>query len=258
MRKNIVFLLIFTIVINTIFIYADNTNFTVHQQNQVFDYLKQEFDYDENTDTYYFPINNNLGKEGRSASVAVGGTVISAVLALAVKAGLEFATTNSLSEFVSRFFMLDGISSVVDGLSGAIKNSVGGVINFSKSLLDTVSSKFAEVMTREKVTSVFVNGRRLPVLDVKETLRRSITEEQARYLFESSSLPKLSFNCGDVTSDGYLYAQSDILLPDAGSYGGYFGLRAKLNRFSTPYYDFTQYRVVKEDGSTSIEFNSNI
>ena len=199
MKNKILFLLIFTILFNTSFAYADNQDVSVSQQYQVFEYLKKEFEYDKKTDTYYFPVNNfdNLENPNvKSATVAVSGAVISSVLALAVKAGLEFATTNSLSEFVSRFFMLDGISSVVDGLNGAIKSSVGGVINFSKSLLDTIGSKFSELMSNNSVESVYVDGRKFLVV----TGTSNPSDIVARYIFENSTLPKVGVDLSQITS----------------------------------------------------------
>ena len=106
MRGKIAILTTLVIILNCVFCYADNGE-TISVPNQVYMDLRNEFDYDEKTDTYYFPINDidELSKEGeKSATVAVSGAVISSVLALAVKAGLEFATTNSMSEFVSSKF----------------------------------------------------------------------------------------------------------------------------------------------------------
>ena len=76
--------------------YADSENLPT---NEVFYSLQKEFKYDSNTDTYYFPINDIdklENQNSKSATVAVSGAVISSVLTLAVKAGLEFATTNSI------------------------------------------------------------------------------------------------------------------------------------------------------------------
>lgn len=251
MKNKVIFLLVFVIIFNTSFIYADNYDVSV---GQVYSLLQNDFDYDENTDTYYFPssdINSfdDVSTVGvRSGTVAVSGAVISAVLTLAVKAGLEFATTNSMSEFVSRFFMLDGISSIVDGISGAIKSSVGGTINFSRSLLDSISSKFAEVMNKDIVTSVYIDGRKFPVLDVKAANRGTVSSSQARYLFESSVLPKIKFDCFDITSDAYKTYDSNIYIPGS-SYNGDFSIRAKLNRFSSPYKDFVQFLLKQPSGS---------
>lgn len=253
MKNKVIFLLVFVIIFNTSFIYADNYDVSV---GQVYSLLQNDFDYDKNTDTYYFPISDinsfdDVSTFGvRSGTVAVSGAVISSVLTLAVKAGLEFATTNSMSEFVSRFFMLDGISSIVDGISGAIKSSVGGTINFSRSLLDSISSKFAEVMNKDIVTSVYIDGRKFPVLDVKASDRGTVSSSQARYLFESSVLPKIKFDCFDVTSDAYKTYDSNIYIPGS-SYNGDFSIRAKLNRFSSPYKDFVQFLLKQPSGSYS-------
>lgn len=253
MKNKVIFLLVFLIIFNTSFIYADNYDVSV---GQVYSLLQNDFDYDENTDTYYFPSSDINSFDGvstvgvRSGTVAVSGAVISSILTLAVKAGLEFATTNSMSEFVSRFFMLDGISSIVDGISGAIKSSVGGTINFSRSLLDSISSKFAEVMNKDIVTSVYIDGRKFPVLDVKDSGRGTVSSSQARYLFESSVLPKIKFDCFDVTSDSYKTYDSNIYIPGS-SYNGDFSIRAKLNRFSSPYKDFVQFLLKQPSGSYS-------
>lgn len=253
MRDKVIFLLVFVIIFNTSFIYADNYDVSV---GQVYSLLQNDFDYDEDTDTYYFPSSDMNSFDGvstvgsRSGTVAVSGAVISAVLTLAVKAGLEFATTNSMSEFVSRFFMLDGISSIVDAIGGAIKGSVGGTINFSRSLLDSISSKFSEVMNKDVVTSVYIDGRKFPVLDVKDSGRGTVSSSQARYLFESSVLPKIKFDCFDVTSSSYSTYDSSIYIPGS-SYNGDFSIRAKLNRFSSPYNDFVQFLLKSSSGSYS-------
>ena len=249
MKGKIAILTTLVIILNCVFCYADNGE-TISVPNQVYTDLKNEFEYDEKTDTYYFPINDidELPKEGaKSATVAVSGAVISSVLALAVKAGLEFATTNSMSEFVSRFFMLDGISSVVSGLNDVVKSSVGGVLRFSSSLLDSVRSKFAEVMSQDKVSSVYLQGRRIPVLSTPgHTVR---PDEYARYLFESSVLPKVSFDGASVTTD-YSYYDSNISLP-SNTVLGDFAIRTRLYRTggTSTYTDDVQLRFKSSDGT---------
>ena len=218
--------------------YADSENLPT---NEVFYSLQKEFKYDSNTDTYYFPINDIdklENQNSKSATVAVSGAVISSVLTLAVKAGLEFATTNSMSEFVSRFFMLDGISSVVDGLNGAIKTSVGGVINFSQSLLDTVGSKFAELMSKKVVDSIYIMGRKFPLYDSSNSPSTSV----ARYLFESSTLPKLAVDMTTITSSDNSNGQridifdTNIEIPSSKVIGT-FSVEFYKKRFSSPYQD---------------------
>lgn len=251
MKSKIALFTMLIIIFNSVFVYADDD--TVVISNDVFTNLQQEFEYDSKTDTYYFPTFDPTIGEGissRSGAVAVSGAVISAVLTLAVKAGLEFATTNSMSEFVSRFFMLDGINSVVSGISSVVKKSVNGTLNFSRSLLDSISSKFSEVMNKKIVTSVYVDGRKFPVLDVKDSGRGTVSSSQARYLFESSVLPKIKFDCFDVTSSSYKNYDSNIYIPGS-SYNGDFSIRAKLNRFSSPYNDFVQFLLRKPSGSYS-------
>ncbi len=196
------------IIFNSVFVYADDD--TVVISNDVFTNLQQEFEYDSKTDTYYFPTFDPTIGEGissRSGAVAVSGAVVSAVLTLAVKAGLEFATTNSMSEFVSRFFMLEGIDSVVSGISSVVKKSINGTLNFSRSLLDSISSKFAEKF-------------KVPLILFLTTLLIPLT---------TLSIP------------------SSI----GSSYNGDFSIRAKLNRFSTPYNDFVQFLLRKPSGSYS-------
>ena len=52
MKNKVIFLLVFVIIFNTSFIYADNYDVSF---GQVYSLLQNDFDYDENTDTYYFP-----------------------------------------------------------------------------------------------------------------------------------------------------------------------------------------------------------
>ena len=218
--------------------YADSEKLPT---NEVFYALQKEFEYDSNTDTYYFPITDIdklENQNSKSATVAVSGAVISSVLTLAVKAGLDFATTDSMSEFVSRFFMLDGISSVVDGLNGAIKTSVGGVINFSQSLLDTVGSKFAELMSKKVVDSIYIMGRKFPLYDSSNSPSTSV----ARYLFESSTLPKLAVDMTTITSSDNSNGQridifdTNIEIPSSKVIGT-FSVEFYKKRFSSPYQD---------------------
>lgn len=258
MKSKIALFTMLIIIFNSVFVCADDDIVVI--SNDVFTNLQQEFEYDSKTDTYYFPTFDPTIGEGispRSGAVAVSGAVISAVLTLAVKAGLEFATTNSMSEFVSRFFMLEGIDSVVSGVSSVVKKSINGTLNFSRSLLDSIGGKFSELMGQKSVSSVYVMGRKLPVVDYDTKIPNSI----ARYVFESSTVPKISFNGEDITSTGDLqYYDGDVYLPTS-SVGGTMSVGAKLYRYSWPYSDDLQI-FLKNDGgykaihsqSTTLEF----
>lgn len=252
MKNKIALITLLIIILNSVFCYADSDYSVQSIDNElsydVFSILRQEYNYDEKTDTYYFPTNDdfslsNVNARGASA-VAVKGSVISAVLALAVKAGLEFVTSNSLSEFVGRFFMLDGISAVADGIESVVKKSVDGTLNFSRSLLDSIGSKFAEVMSQKDVTSVYLQGRRCQVIPYTGS---SVSDTMARYLFESSSLPKIGFDLGEMT-ENYQYYDSDIFLP-LSSVSGTFSVRARKYRSGTPYTDDVQIMAKTSDGA---------
>ena len=249
MRGKIAILTTLVIILNCVFCYADNGE-TISVPNQVYMDLRNEFDYDEKTDTYYFPINDidELSKEGeKSATVAVSGAVISSVLALAVKAGLEFATTNSMSEFVSRFFMLDGISSVVSGLNETVKNSINGTLDFSRSLLDTVSSKFAELMNKGDIYATYVKGKKFVTISHSKEGSGDIDSSLARYIFETSTLPRIGFYGEDIVgSKVSYYYDTDLFLP-IGSFGN-FSAEAYANNSG---YDYVYFNYKKEDGTYS-------
>lgn len=251
MRVKIALLTVLVLILNSVFCYADVSSPTV--PNSVYNHLRTEFEYDDKTDTYYFPINDidKLDKEGtKSATVAVSGAVISSVLALAVKSGLEFATTNSLSEFVSRFFMLEGISDVVSGLNDVVKNSAGGVLKFSSSLLDSVRSKFSEIISQDKVSSVYIGGRRIPLLNMGSHVVRP--DQYARYIFETSTLPRLCIDGSTVTTT-WSYSDSEIYLPSNTALGN-FSVRSRLYRSGTnssAYTDDIQILIKKTGGSYS-------
>lgn len=252
MKSKIALITLFVVILNSVFCYADSDySFNSVDSSKVvdaFSILRQEYNYDSKTDTYYFPTNDDVSSSSgntRVGAVAVTGSVVSSVLALAVKAGLEFATSNSMSEFVGRFFMLDGISSVVDGIQDVVKKSVGGTLEFSRSLLDTVSSKFSEIMTQNKVSSVYLNGRKFQV--IKYTGTSTIDDTTSRYLFESSVLPKISFDLGEMKTV-YQYYDSSISLPTTTVFGD-FSVRARKYRDSTPYKDTVQIVLKTSDGS---------
>ena len=224
--------------------YADSEKLPT---NEVFYALQKEFEYDSNTDTYYFPITDIdklENQNSKSATIAVSGAVISSVLTLAVKAGLDFATTDSMSEFVSRFFMLDGIKGIADSMNKVVKDSVGGVLNFSRSLLDSIGSKFAELMAQNKVSSVYIRGRRIPFI---YNASSSLSTSEMRYLFESSTLPKVSFDCSEIT-ESLSHYDSDIYLP-LNSIDGTFSISARKYRTSSPRTDDVYMRLKQSDGS---------
>lgn len=245
MKSKIALFTMFIIILNSVFVYANDD--TVIISNDVFASLQEEFEYDSRTDTYYFPsFGSTLGKgtSSRSGAVAVSGAVISSVLTLAVKAGIDFASTNSMSEFVSRFFMLDGISSVVGGINDVVKKSVDGTLNFSRSLLDTVGSKFSELMSKGSVYSTYVQGRRLMTVKYGSG---SISSTMARYIFENSTVPKVSFSGEDIISSGTNYNfDSDIFLP-IGDFGT-FSITAQI-KDSSPYYDRVYGKYKTADGT---------
>lgn len=263
MKNKVALLTMFIILFNFSFSYSDNIDNNVNI-NQVYTNLQSEFDYNPKTDTYYFPVNDisKIGNENtKSGAVAVSGAVISSILALAVKSGIEFATSDSMSEFVSRFFMLDGISSVVTGVSDVVSKSVNGVLDFSRSLLDTVGSKFSELMSKSLVSSVYIYGRRIPVINNYYVQGGSTT---ARYVFESTTLPKIKADLSTVTatdSSGRDVFDSNIKLPtDEGI--GTFSVEFYRRRNTTPYYDRARSNLKLSDGSYyrssyTIDFSSS-
>ena len=91
MKGKIAILTTLVIILNCVFCYADDT--TVNNNDVTYNYehiFGDNVEYDEDTDTYYF---TPQGQE-RSGAIAVTGSALSAILALAVKSGLEFATSN--------------------------------------------------------------------------------------------------------------------------------------------------------------------
>lgn len=179
MKCKIAILTTLVIILNCVFCYAeDDTVVNMNGINYSYEHIfGDSVEYDKASDTYYFI---QPGQE-RSGAVAVAGSTLSAILALATKAGLEFASSNSMSEFLNRFFMLDGIKSIISEVDGVVSSSVGGVLNFSRSLLDTVKSKFAEVMsTHGDVGSMYYRGKKYI------TVVGDITFSEMRYVFDKA------------------------------------------------------------------------
>lgn len=194
MKNKIVLMVIFTLIFNTTFIYGDDKIENINVSDVVKSYehiFGENVEYNEKTDTYHFVIEN--GKE-RSA-LAVSGGALSAILALAVKSGLEFATSNSMGEFLNKLFMVDGIKGVVSEIEGVVSNSVDGVLNFSRSLLDTVKSKYAEAMTNNS-GSVYYRGQKVL------SFTSDPTKSDMRYVFDNFK-PILSHDRQEIyDSDG--------------------------------------------------------
>lgn len=208
MKKKIILLIIFTMIFNTVFIYGDNDINSSSVVNNYEEILGEGVSYDPNSDIYYIPsskfngYNENLG---RSGAVAVSGSAISAILALGVKAGLEFTNSNSMGEFLNRFFMVDGITSVLSGIEDVVSNSVGGVLNFSRSLLDSVFNKFSEVMSVKSLSSVYYKGYKFPVIT-------DTNSSTLRAMAMSTSLPLIPM----TTKDYGKYIESEIPSIDEG------------------------------------------
>lgn len=191
MRGKIALFTMLIIILNSVFVYADDD--TVIISDDVLTNLQEEFEYNSETDTYYVPTSVPNAKSG---TVAVSGACLSAILTLAVKAGLEFPGSNSMGEFLNRLFMIDGITSLVSEVEKVVSNSVGGILNFSRSLLDSAKSLFAEVMSSKNMGSMYYRGRKYVV-----KYGSAMSTSDRRYIFNNGKAIKtLSYSEIDKTS----------------------------------------------------------
>ena len=215
MKGKIAILTTLVIILNCVFCYADNTTVNVSDVNYNYEHVfGDNVEYDEDTDTYYF---TPQGQE-RSGAIAVTGSALSAILALAVKSGLEFATSNSMGEFLNKLFMVDGITSIISQIEDVVSGSVGGVLNFSRSLLDSIKSAYAQVMAKDTGSSYYRGNKFLTV-----TSKPSTT--MARYIFDT--VKPIATMSNDIassvtTSKPYEYVSDVKWLSD----GGYLKIKA--------------------------------
>ena len=107
---------------------------------------------------------NGVSNQRSATAIAIGGSVASSILALATKAGITFLSTQGMDEFLYRFLALDTSAEIVGAISDCIKNSVGGVINFSRSLLDTIKAQYDKVVTFKDIQYLNIGNANIPIL----------------------------------------------------------------------------------------------
>lgn len=176
MKSKIALFTMLVIILNSVFVYADDD--TVSISDDVLTDLQEEFEYNSETDTYYVPTSVANAKSG---AVAVSGACISALLTLAVKAGLEFPGSNSMGEFLNRLFMIDGITALISEVEKVVSSSVGGVLKFNRSLLDSIKSIYSQIMTSGDFGTIYYRGHKY-IYQCSST----VNEAQRRYIIENS------------------------------------------------------------------------
>ena len=165
MKNKIVFLLVFTVIFNTSFVYADTTeNISLNdipedQSKMIEEYIS---DYSSEDGNIYFSDYGRVVPRSGTA-VAIGGAVASSILALATKAGISFLSTNAMDEFLYRFTGIPSAQSLLPSISNSIKNSINGVVSFSRSLLDTISGVFFDVVSAKDISFYKTGDMTIPV-----------------------------------------------------------------------------------------------
>lgn len=105
-----------------------------------------------------------LSYNTKSGTVAISLGVVNALLPLAVKAGFEFKDSKSMDEFIYRFLSLDNASEIVGAIGSQLNNIKDGVVTFSSSLIQSISSAFSKLDEGKKVNFVEADGVRIPLV----------------------------------------------------------------------------------------------
>ena len=111
--------------------------------------------------------------ETRSGTVAVSLAVVNALLPLAVKAGFEFADSNSMDEFIYRFVGLDKAGLLISALTREVGKVTNGVLTLSSSLMDSITDVFNKIHLQRNLSYVNVDGARIPIVQSGQRLSSS-------------------------------------------------------------------------------------
>ena len=130
---------------------------------QINNYIASNSTYNPVTNENEIIISN---PNNRSGTVAISLSVVNALLPLAVKAGFEFANSDSMDEFIYRFLSLDTATEIVSDISQQVGKAKDGVVNFSSSLIQSISSIFNKINTEKSIKYMEISGTRLPVFKV--------------------------------------------------------------------------------------------
>ena len=156
-QKIIVLTLCFCFLMNSIS-FANNDDI---QTIQINNYIANNSTYNPITNENEIIISN---PNNRSATVAISLGVVNALLPLAIKAGFEFATTDSMDEFIYRFLSLDNATEIISAINQQVSKSKNGVVNFSSSLIQSISSIFNKINVEKNVNYMEIGGNRIPLI----------------------------------------------------------------------------------------------
>lgn len=118
-------------------------------------------------------LTNNNAKDSKSATAVISGTVASSLISLAVKAGVVFLSAGAIDEFLYRVCNITDSNTIFSQITDAISNSVDGVVNFSRSLLDSIQGLIFNATLSKSVRFYQSGDMKIPLLPYGFPLKNS-------------------------------------------------------------------------------------
>lgn len=179
MKSKIVMFLLFTIIFNTTFAYGD----TVEEES----HINREIVY--NSDIGEYEIHLTSDKSPRVGAVLTT-SVATALLSLATKVGVEFASSVAMDKFLYDFMGMEEAPGIIESLTDLTKNSVSGVLNFGRSLVDSITSAYSKMLVKN-VSYLDFNGTKVPVVG---TAPKGYQTYTSGYTIDGKTLKKIVYD----------------------------------------------------------------
>lgn len=196
MKLKIVLITCMCILLNFSLGYCDEMTLSDQQINT---YIASNVSEDGNI---YFDENGKVTKS--ATGTAVAGSVASAIISLAVKSGIVFASAKGMDEFLHRFLNVPESESIISALGDIAKNAVDGIWNVSRSLLNSIGSIYYNLHTVKDISTVEYDGVTMPLFpNMKLTdnvmLNSANLTKGGIVVSESSLTNSMSFSIGANT-----------------------------------------------------------